>query len=117
MSLLGLDSGIYFRHVVGREMGLLRQCTSIASWFRICRDSHASCSAVQCKQANPPLMYQQGHAPIIEKTAACRAGGVLNCGHAMVRQLIGDSLRHLAVEFCVDGFVFINAETLTQGEL
>ena len=40
---------------------------------------------------------------------------MLNCGHAMVRQLIGDSLRHLADEFCVDGFVFINAETLTQG--
>ena len=35
----------------------------------------------------------------------------------MVRQLIGDSLRHLADGFRVDGFVFINAETLTQGNL
>ena len=40
---------------------------------------------------------------------------MLNCGHALVRQLIGDSLRHLAEEFRVDGFCFVNAETLTQG--
>ena len=42
---------------------------------------------------------------------------MLNCGHAMVRQLIGDSLRYLADEFRVDGFCFINAEALTQGAM
>lgn len=45
-----------------------------------------------------------------------RAKGVLNCGHAHVRALILDSLRHWARTYNVDGFCFVNAETLTQGE-
>lgn len=45
-----------------------------------------------------------------------RHNGVLNCGHACVRQLILDSLHHWAIEYQVDGFCFVNAETLVQGE-
>lgn len=44
-----------------------------------------------------------------------RAKGVLNCGHANVRALIRDSLLHWAQEYRVDGFCFVNAETLTLG--
>ncbi|KAK9820150.1 hypothetical protein WJX72_006684 [[Myrmecia] bisecta] len=43
-----------------------------------------------------------------------RGNGVLNCGHAVVRQVIIDSLRHWAGEYQVDGFCFVNAETLVQ---
>lgn len=43
-----------------------------------------------------------------------RHNGVLNCGHACVRQLILDSLHHWAIEYQVDGFCFVNAETLVQ---
>lgn len=46
-----------------------------------------------------------------------RHNGVLNCGHACVRQLIMDSLHHWALEYQVDGFCFVNAETLVQGAL
>jgi hypothetical protein len=46
---------------------------------------------------------------------AARGHGVLNCGHARVRSLILDSLRHWAEEYQVDGFCFVNAETLVQG--
>jgi len=45
-----------------------------------------------------------------------RHNGVLNCGHAVVRHLILDSLHHWAEEYQVDGFCFVNAETLVQGE-
>lgn len=45
-----------------------------------------------------------------------RHNGVLNCGHACVRQLIMDSLHHWAMEYQVDGFCFVNAETLVQGK-
>lgn len=45
-----------------------------------------------------------------------RHNGVLNCGHAVVRQLVMDSLHHWADEYQVDGFCFVNAETLVQGE-
>ena len=41
---------------------------------------------------------------------------MLNCGHAVVRTLIIDSLKHWALEYQVDGFCFVNAETLVQGE-
>ena len=44
-----------------------------------------------------------------------RQRGVLNCGHAVVRCLILDALRHWAREYRVDGFVFVNAETLALG--
>lgn len=43
-----------------------------------------------------------------------RHNGVLNCGHAVVRQLVLDSLHHWAEEYQVDGFCFVNAETLVQ---
>lgn len=46
-----------------------------------------------------------------------RAKGVLNCGHANVRALILDSLRHWACYYQLDGFCFVNAETLTLGNL
>lgn len=45
-----------------------------------------------------------------------RAKGVLNCGHALVRNLILASLRHWLREFRVDGFCFLHAETLALGE-
>lgn len=45
-----------------------------------------------------------------------RHNGVLNCGHAVVRQLILDSLHHWADEYQIDGFCFVNAETLVQGK-
>ena len=45
-----------------------------------------------------------------------RYNGVLNCGHAVVRHLIMDSLHHWAEEYEVDGFCFVNAETLVQGQ-
>ncbi|KAK9809286.1 hypothetical protein WJX73_001102 [Symbiochloris irregularis] len=41
-----------------------------------------------------------------------RQRGVLNCGHAVVRQLVVDALVHWRQEYRVDGFVFVNAETL-----
>lgn len=44
-----------------------------------------------------------------------RSGSLLNCGHAAVRTLIVDSLRHWAMEYDVDGFCFVNAETMAQG--
>lgn len=44
-----------------------------------------------------------------------RHNGVLNCGHAVVRHLILDSLHHWAEEYQIDGFCFVNAETLVQG--
>ena len=46
-----------------------------------------------------------------------RHNGLLNCGHAVVRQLILDSLHYWADDYQVDGFCFVNAETLVQGEL
>ena len=45
-----------------------------------------------------------------------RSNGVLNCGHAVVRSLIVDSLKHWALHHQVDGFCFVNAETVVQGE-
>ena len=45
-----------------------------------------------------------------------RHSGVLNCGHAVVRHLILDSLHHWADEYQIDGFCFVNAETLVQGD-
>ena len=45
-----------------------------------------------------------------------RGNGVLNCGHAVVRRLILDSLRLWAQDFRIDGFAFLNAEALTHGE-
>lgn len=45
-----------------------------------------------------------------------RQRGVLNCGHAVVRCLILDALRHWTREYRVDGFVFVNAETLSLGQ-
>ena len=45
-----------------------------------------------------------------------RHNGVLNCGHAVVRRLILDSLHHWADEYQVDGFCFVNAETMVQGK-
>ena len=45
-----------------------------------------------------------------------RARRVLNCGHANVRALIRDSLLHWTQEYRVDGFCFVNAETLTLGD-
>ena len=44
-----------------------------------------------------------------------RSKGVLNCGHANVRALILASLRHWARHYQVDGFCFVNAETLAIG--
>jgi hypothetical protein len=44
-----------------------------------------------------------------------RSASLLNCGHAAVRALILDSLRHWALEYDVDGFCFVNAETMAQG--
>ena len=44
-----------------------------------------------------------------------RAGGVLSCGHAVVRTLVLAALRYWALQYHVDGFCFLNAETLVQG--
>ena len=40
---------------------------------------------------------------------------MLNCGHAVVRRLVADSLAHWASDFRIDGFAFVNAEALTHG--
>lgn len=40
---------------------------------------------------------------------------MLNCGHAVVRRLVVDSLRHWARDYRLDGFAFLNAEALTHG--
>ncbi len=45
-----------------------------------------------------------------------RTGSLLNAGHAAVRTLVVDSLRHWAREYDVDGFCFVNAENMVQGE-
>lgn len=42
-----------------------------------------------------------------------RAGGVLNCGHAVVQSLVVESLLHLAATFGFAGFCFLHAESLT----
>ncbi|GFR50536.1 hypothetical protein Agub_g12806 [Astrephomene gubernaculifera] len=39
---------------------------------------------------------------------------VLNCGHPVVRQLVGAALRHWAAEYRVGGFCVRNAENLVQ---
>jgi pullulanase/glycogen debranching enzyme len=39
----------------------------------------------------------------------------LNCGHAVVRRLIVDSLRLWVQDYRFDGFAFLNAEALTHG--
>jgi len=44
-----------------------------------------------------------------------RAGALLNCGHAAVRGLVLGALRHWAAAYGVDGFCFLNAETLVLG--
>jgi hypothetical protein len=44
-----------------------------------------------------------------------RAGALLNCGHAAVRGLVLGALRHWAAAYGVDGFCFLNAETLALG--
>jgi hypothetical protein len=46
-----------------------------------------------------------------------RTGSLLNGGHAAVRTLIVDSLKHWACEYDVDGFCFVNAENMVQGKL
>lgn len=46
-----------------------------------------------------------------------RTGSLLNAGHAAVRALVVDSLKHWAREYDVDGFCFVNAENMVQGEL
>lgn len=45
-----------------------------------------------------------------------RTGSLLNAGHAAVRTLVLDSLRHWAWEYDVDGFCFVNAENIVQGK-
>lgn len=39
---------------------------------------------------------------------------MLNCGHPVTRSLVVAALRHWAAEYRVEGFVFNNAENLTQ---
>lgn len=41
---------------------------------------------------------------------------MLNCGHAVVRRLILDSLRLWVQDYRIDGFAFLNAEALTHGD-
>lgn len=43
-----------------------------------------------------------------------RGKGILNCGHPVVQELILDALHHWMQAYKVDGFVFCNAETMTQ---
>lgn len=45
-----------------------------------------------------------------------RSGSLLNAGHAAVRSLVVDSLKHWAREYDVDGFCFVNAENMVQGK-
>lgn len=44
-----------------------------------------------------------------------RRAGVLNAGHAVVRQYMIDVLRHWALDYGMDGFNFMGAENLVQG--
>ena len=37
------------------------------------------------------------------------------CRPAQVRALVLDSLQHWALEYDIDGFCFVNAETMAQG--
>ncbi len=39
---------------------------------------------------------------------------VLNAGHPVTRALVLEALRHWAAEYRLEGFVFLNAENLTQ---
>ena len=54
---------------------------------------------------------------IVGGVRPCRHNGVLNCGHAAVRRLVVDSLRHWASDYRLDGFCFLNADALTHGAL
>ncbi len=70
------------------------------------------------KAAAPALRQAFAYLDKQHKTwhLGCRGNGVLNCGHAVVRRLVLDSLQHWAREFHFDGFAFLNAEALTHGE-
>ena len=41
---------------------------------------------------------------------------VLNCGHAAVRAMLLSTLRCWALGYGIDGFCFVNAENMAQGE-
>ena len=51
----------------------------------------------------------------IDPAIYLRPPGVLNCGHAVTRQLIIDCLRFWFLEYGFDGFCFPRAETLVAG--
>ena len=70
------------------------------------------CFTAEGTDKNPTAYSLRG----LDAAVYYRSNGVLNCGHAVVRTLIIDSLKHWALEYQVDGFCFVNAETLVQGE-
>ena len=51
----------------------------------------------------------------LDHAAYYRANGVMNAGHAVVRQYTLDAARRWASDYGVDGFAFANAENLVQG--
>jgi len=62
--------------------------------------------------AHPTTVSLRG----LDHAAYYRPNGVLNCGHPAVQDLVATALRRWALDFGVDGFCFLNAENMTQGE-
>eukprot|EP00887_Chlorella_sp_A99_P002052 scaffold18.g2052.t1 len=60
--------------------------------------------------AQPTTLSLRG----LDHAACYRHNGVLNCGHAAVRDMLMSALRSWAQEYGLDGFCFINAENMVQ---
>jgi len=68
------------------------------------------CFTVEGTDEDPKAMSFRG----IDSAVYYRPNGVLNCGQVVVRNLIQDALRHWAIQYQLDGFGLLNAETLCQ---
>ncbi|MCD9643171.1 hypothetical protein HAX54_030390 [Datura stramonium] len=62
-----------------------------------------------------PLMHVDNSSYCIKGGPDLNIQNALNCNYPIVQQMILDCLRHWAIEFHVDGFVFLNASSLLRG--
>ena len=74
----------------------------------VVRLRHGSAQGATSARRNP--------APVCMVGCAVSISEQRRRGCAQVRALVRDSLRHWAREYDVDGFCFVNAETMAQGE-
>ena len=91
-------------HAVVRWGAVLLTCSCVQVEFCFTAEgTEEDGDVVSLRGLDPPLYY--------------RSGGVLNCGHALVRTLVVAALRYWALHYHIDGFCFLNAETLVAGAL